>query len=127
MRKLYLWFMGLGTKVFVIIGMGLLLAVLLTVWRCSQEGQIRAQAGQDARSAEATNNAAEVAVETVAARAGIEAELDDIVDAATEEIENAEGSDQIIHRDVADAARRAACRLPAYRNDPACRMLAANP
>lgn len=104
-----------------IIAMVVLVAIIGgAVWTCSNRGQRAAQAGRDAVEAEAYASAAEDAVSTVVAGQDRDATIDEIVEDAIEEIEDAEGADAEINPAVRAAARRAACRLRSYRDEPEC-------
>lgn len=94
-----------------------------TVRSCQESRREAAEARQQAKEVSAYADAAEGAVAAVSARSEAEAELKDVVAVAAKEISNAEGSDQAIPPAARDAALRAACRLPNYSSDPACRSL----
>lgn len=100
---------------------------LLYVESCVSGREAAEQNKQTSRSADAHSTAAKVAVDKVATRAGEHVELKDVVAEASKEIASAEGSKNAITPDVRAAARRAACRLPNYREHPACKMQPANP
>lgn len=110
-------------RAFVIfIGIALLLGIA-SVGRCSYDAMKAVQARQDAKAAEAYATSAGEAVNAVAAAAGREAALKDVVTEAAKDIANAEGSNEAIPPAARDAALAAACRLPAYAHHPACRAL----
>jgi hypothetical protein len=104
-----------------------LVVAFLASRSCSSSRQEARQAKHETKTAGAYSEAAKEAVATVAARAEGEAELREVVAEAAKEISYAEGSEQKIAPGARDAALRAACRLPNYRDEPACRLLAANP
>lgn len=118
MKNLYTRIAALGTKMLTIVALCVAIVIGLSLYSCSQNRQRAAQAGQSDRSAEATAAAAEEAVETVLARTEDEAEIDEIVDRAMKEIDDAE--------DIPGARRAtvtALCRLrPAYCNDAAAEL-----
>lgn len=101
----------------------LAVVALISMKMCSSGRQEAEQAKQDSRTATAYTEAAKDAVATIEARSGEEAELKEVVAEAAKDIANAEGSDQAIPPAARDAALRGACRLPNYRNEPACRLL----
>lgn len=90
--------------------------------KCQYDARKAAQARVDAKAAEAYATSAGEAVNAVAASAGREAALKDVVAEAAKDIAQAEGSTNEIPPDARSAALRAACRLPAYRNEPACKV-----
>lgn len=106
-------------------GVALLLAVL-GVGKCSYDARKAAQARSDAKAAEAYATSAGEAVNAVAAAAGREAALKDIVTEAAKDIAASEGASNEIPPAARAAALRAACKLPAYRNSPACTALLGN-
>jgi len=75
------------------------------------------QAQTNEHSAEAMQAAGQAAVQTVIKRNGEEARLGDVVNQASEEIDNA--PDPVAAR---RAALGAACQLRLYRDDPACHV-----
>lgn len=94
--------------------------------KCQHDARKAAQARVDAKAAEAYATSAGEAVNAVAAAAGREAALKDIVTEAAKEIANAEGSNAPIPPAARDAALRSACRLPNYKHHPACTALLGN-
>lgn len=113
-------------KAFVIAGGVLLLVSILGLAKCGYDAKQAAQARSDAKAAEAYATAAGEAVDTVAASAGREAELKDIVTEAAKDIANAEGSDEAVPPAARAAALRAACKLRSYADHPSCRALLGN-
>ena len=109
-------------------GLAALLIGGLGIAKCSHDARKAVQARQDAKAAEAYADAAKDAVATVAASAGREAALKDIVTEAAKDIANAEGSNEAIPPAARAAALRSACRLPNYSNHPTCvKMLGNDP
>jgi hypothetical protein len=94
--------------------------------KCQYDARKTAQARSDAKSAEAYATSAGEAVNAVAAAAGREAALKDVVTEAAKEIANAEGSNEAIPPAARAAALRSACRLPNYANHPTCTALLGN-
>lgn len=109
-------------KAFVIAGGVALLLTVLGVGKCSYDARKAAQARVDAKAAEAYATSAGEAVNVVAAAAGREAALKDVVIEAAKDIAQSEGSTNEIPPAARSAALRAACRLPAYRDEPACQV-----
>lgn len=101
----------------------LAIIALISMKMCSSGHQEAEQAKQDSRTSGAYTQAAMNAVDMVEARTGEEAELKEVVAEAAKDIANAEGSDQTIPPAARDAALRGACRLPNYRDEPACVLL----
>lgn len=95
----------------------------LGIFKCSYDARQAAQARSDAKAAEAYATSAGEAVNAVAAAAGREAALKDIVTEAAKEIANAEGSNEAIPPAARAAALRSACRLPNYQHHPTCTAL----
>jgi type II secretory pathway pseudopilin PulG len=93
--------------------------VLAKVW--GGNAQETRQAKTETLSAEAMQEAGAVAVATVLEQTQSEVALGDLVDQATENIDNA--PDPIAAR---DAALDAACQLQLYRDDPACALRGAD-
>lgn len=100
---------------------GLGVAAALLVWAVlafSASSHKKAQqAKQDARSATALAETAKDAAATVIARSEANADIDALVAEATKEIENAPNE-----KAAGDAARAAICRMPNYRERPACKL-----
>lgn len=93
------------------------IALIVAVKSCGSGRDAAEQGRQDTRSGEALAETAREAAATAIARAGEEASVDQLVAAATQEIENAPSDEA-----AGNAARAAICRLPDYRDDPACRV-----
>ena len=95
--------------------LGLALVATLAVGKCVLDRRQVAQAEQTTRSADAIADAAQDAVATVTNRADTEQDIDAVVSAAAQEIDNAPNATA-----AHDAAMDAACMLAEYRNDPSC-------
>lgn len=109
---------ALSARTIAIAALCAVIIVAAGVYSCTQRGQRIAQAGQDARSANATAQSATVAVKTVLARSEEDAAIDDIVQTAAEKINGAETT-----QESRDAALAALCSMRSYRDDPACGLL----
>lgn len=102
----------------IVIGALILIAgCMLAIGRCSVERRGAVQERQNTAGAEAYSGAATDAVNTVVKRVDEDADVDTIVNQATQEIKNADDP----------AAARAAvvnrvCSLHAYRDRPECAM-----
>ena len=106
-------------------GVALLLAAL-GVGKCSYDAKKAQQARVDAKAAEAYATSAGEAVNAVAAAAGREAALKDVVIEAAKDIAQAEGSTDEIPPAARAAALRSACKLRQYSSHPACTALLGN-
>lgn len=104
-----------------------LLLALFAVRSCDQRRSEAAQARVERSQADAAANSAADAIGTVAASGRAAAESEDMTRANEREIRNAQGADARIGAGVNAAGLRALCLRHAYRNDPKCRMLRANP
>lgn len=100
-----------------------LLIGTLGIVKCQHDAKRAAQSRSDAKAAEAYATSAGEAVNAVAAAAGREAALKDVVTEAAKDIANAEGSNQAIPPAARAAALRGACRLRQYANHPSCTAL----
>lgn len=96
---------------------------VLGLVKCQHDAKKAAQIRADAKAAEAYAASAGEAVNAVAAAAGREAELKDVVIEAAKDIANAEGSNQSIPPAARTAALRSACKLRQYANHPSCAAL----
>lgn len=88
----------------------------LSKWRSE-----RAQSRVDASQAEAAQDSAKGAIETVAASGERERASDDLTRDNAREIRAAPGAGERVNSGVDLAGRRALCRRPAYANDPKCK------
>ena len=95
----------------------IVLILLLAVSQCTGQRQRAAQATQDARSATATAETAQDAARVVIKRSASDMSVDELVRQTTKEMDNAE-TPQAASR----AARSSICRMPNYRDDPACKL-----
>ena len=91
-----------------------LIVILALIVRDCQAGRA-VQVKQDIRSASAAAQTAQAAAVTVTGRAAADASIDQLVNATILEVENATDT-----KISGSAARAAICRMPDYRNDPAC-------
>lgn len=112
----------LSLRALAIIVAVILLGAFLFIRSCSDGRQAAEQGKQDSRSSEALAETAKDAAATVIAQAEDEASVDDLVAATIEEIDNAP-----TEQAAGDAARAAICRMPDYRDDPACRVQPVHP
>ena len=112
----------LSIRTMIIIGVALLIGAVLLVRSCADDRQEAEQSRQDSRSSTALAETAKDAAATVIARAEDETSVDELVAATIEEIENAPSD-----KAAGDAARAAICRMPDYRDDPACRVQPVHP
>ena len=108
------------------IALAVLLFGGLGIVKCSYDARKAAQARVDAKAAEAYATSAGEAVNAVAASAGREAALKDVVIEAAKDIAQAEGSTNEIPPAARDAALRSACKLRQYSSHPACAALLNN-
>lgn len=108
---------ALSTTVKVAVFVGLIALIVLGVTMCQGGRQKGEQGKQDTRSASAVQETAREAAAIAIEQAGEEATVDQLVAAAKEEIDNAPTDEA-----AGAAARAAICRLPDYRNDPACQL-----
>ena len=115
------------TRVIVATALLAFLIAFLSMRGCKDSRQEAQQAQQDTRSADAYAGAAKGAVLTVVKRSEEEVALKEVVNEAAKDIANAEGSEQAIPPAARAAALRAACRLPDYRDEPACQVQPTRP
>ncbi len=120
--------MMINPRIIAAIGFAILLIItIISLRSCAGSRQAAEQAKQTSRSEAAYSTAAKVAVDKVTQRAAEEGELKEVVADAAKELANAEGSEQAIPPAARVAALRAACRLPNYRDEPACQVQPTRP
>lgn len=100
----------------------LIVAVGLFVRSCDARHSRAAQERVAHSQAEAQQQSAEEAINTVAAAGQREAESEALSRSNEKDIRNAEGSDAAVNPAARDAGIRALCLRNAYRNDPRCRV-----
>lgn len=110
-------------KPLIYITLAVLLIGGLGIVKCQHDARKAMQARSDSKAAEAYATSAGEAVNAVAAAAGREAALKDVVTEAAKDIANAEGSNQAIPPAARAAALRGACKLRQYANHPSCAAL----
>lgn len=90
------------------------LVLFIAIKSCTGQRERAIQAGQDARSANATAATAKDVAETVIKRADSDASVDTLVRDTAKQI------DELPPTEASRAARRAICQMPAYVGDPQC-------
>lgn len=91
--------------------------MLLSLTQCDRDNKEAVQAQQTTRSTEAVASAAANAVAALEDRTITERAIDDAVQTATKEINDAQSTEEVYA-----AVKSALCGRAAYVNDPACRV-----
>lgn len=89
----------------------------IILWSCSGDDAAEQQAEQTTASSEAIADSAQDAIEAIDANNDADAEIDEVVEVAEEEISNAKSAD-----DVRDAVLDSLCGRPGFGNDPSCQL-----
>ncbi len=95
----------------------LILLIVFSLGRCTDDNGEAEQAKQTTASSEALSEAAEVAIDKLESRQATDVTIDAAVAATTTEITNANDVDAVRAAVVAGL-----CNQPAHRGDPACDM-----
>lgn len=97
--------------------LAVLLAVILPLTMCHHDNTAEKQAEQTNRSGEAIAAAASGAIETIGNRTVTEQNVDNAVNVATENINNAQDATAVRNAVIAGV-----CGQSSHRHDPACRV-----
>ena len=109
-----------------ITALGIILIIALIAFgtsQCSKRRNAAAQGRVDASQAQAAQNSAAAAIETVAKASANEAASEAVTRANDRDIRAADGAADAIKPGVAAAGLRALCRRASYQNDPKCKEI----
>jgi len=114
-----------GMRAIAMVAGGILIVALLLfgVSQCQKRRNAASQARVEQSQAQAAQDSAKDAINTVAASGERESASEDLTRSNDKDIRAAEGANQRIPTGVDVAGRKALCRRAAYANDPKCKAV----